>query len=80
MMCKCYSISRSPIDESNDIVSKSWIVWRHRIVVKLTAAEDLVFNFTLYNNCLTNILHAQEDPRNPNKQCLHCQQLYYSQP
>jgi len=42
MMRKCYSASRSQIDENNDIVSKSWIVYRHGIVAKLTsAAEDL---------------------------------------
>jgi len=47
MMHKCYSVSRSPIDENNDSVSKSWIVFRHGIVAKLTfgtefsAAEDL---------------------------------------
>jgi len=44
---KCYSASISPIDENNDSVSKSWIVFRHRIVAKPTfaveysAAEDL---------------------------------------
>src|SRR6218665_1909241 len=44
---KCYSASISPIDEKNDSVSKSWIVFRLRIVAKLTfaveysAAEDL---------------------------------------
>jgi len=37
-MHKCYSVSRSPIDENNDIVSKSWIIYRHGIVAKLTSA------------------------------------------
>jgi len=47
MMHKCYSVCRSTIDENNDSVSKSWIVFRHGIVAKLTssaefsAAEDL---------------------------------------
>src|SRR6218665_139020 len=46
---KCYSISRSAIDENNDSVSKSWIVFRNGIVVKFTSAaefsasEDLAF-------------------------------------
>ena len=50
MMRKCYSGSRSPIYENNDIVSKSWIVQRHGIVAKLTsavvftAADDLAFS------------------------------------
>ena len=49
MMRKCYSVSRSPMDENNDIVSKRRIVCRHGIVGKLTsavvftAAEDLAF-------------------------------------
>jgi len=49
MTCKCYSVSRSLIDESNDSVSKSWIVFSHGIVAKLTSeaefsvAEDLAF-------------------------------------
>jgi len=34
MMHKCYSVSRSPIDENNDTVSKIWIVYRHGIVAK----------------------------------------------
>ena len=47
MMRKCYSVSRSPINENNDSVSKSWVVFRHGIVAKLPsvaefcAAEDL---------------------------------------
>jgi len=46
MMRKCYCVSRSPEDENKDNVSKSWIVFRHGIVAKLTcgaefsAAED----------------------------------------
>src|SRR6218665_2996270 len=39
-MRKCYSVSRSPIDENNDSVSKSWIVFRHGIVAKLTSAAE----------------------------------------
>ena len=48
-MHKCYSVCRSPNDENNDSVSKSWIVFRHGIVAKLTSAaefsvaEDLAF-------------------------------------
>ena len=48
MMHTCYSVSRNPMDEDNDIVSRSWIAYRHGIVAKLTsaavftAAEDLV--------------------------------------
>jgi len=44
-----YSVSRSAIDENNDIVSKSWIVYHHGIVAKLTSAaaftatEDLAY-------------------------------------
>src|SRR6218665_132567 len=34
MMRKCNGVIRSPINE-NDIVSKSWIVFRHGIVAKL---------------------------------------------
>src|SRR6218665_3188055 len=37
---KCYSASISPIDENNDSVSKSWIVFRHRIVAKPTFARS----------------------------------------
>jgi len=40
MMRKFYSVRRSPIDENNDCVSKSWIVFRHGIVVKLTSAAE----------------------------------------
>jgi len=38
MMRKCYSVSRSPIDENNDTVSKNWIAYRQGIVVKFTSA------------------------------------------
>jgi len=47
MMRKCCSVRRSPIDENNYSVSKSWIVFRRGIVAKLasaaefSAAEDL---------------------------------------
>jgi len=39
MMNKCCSVSRNfrPIDENNDIVNGSWIVFRHGMVAKLTA-------------------------------------------
>ena len=44
VMRKCYSVNRSPIDENNCTVSKSWIVLHHKIVAKLTSgAEDLSF-------------------------------------
>ena len=52
MMRKCYSVNRSPIDENNDSLSKSWIVFHHGIVAKLTsaaefsAAEDLAHFYT----------------------------------
>jgi len=32
---KCYSLSRSSIDENNENVSRSWIVFRHDVVAKL---------------------------------------------
>ena len=47
MMRKCCSVSRSSMDENNESVSRSWIVFCHEIVAKLTstaensAAEDL---------------------------------------
>jgi len=50
-MLKCYSVSRSSIDEINENISRSWIVFRHGIVAKLTfvavfsATEDLAFQF-----------------------------------
>jgi len=36
-MRKCYSASRSPSDEDNDVESKSLIIYRHGIV-KLNSA------------------------------------------
>jgi len=51
MMCTCDSLSRSPIDENNDIVNKSWIVHCHGMVVTLTSAavfttaEDLAYKY-----------------------------------
>jgi len=51
MMPKFYSVRRRPIDENNDIVNKSWIVYRHGYVAKLTsvavftAAEDLAIEY-----------------------------------
>ena len=45
MMRKCYSVGKSSIDENNESLSRSWIVFRHEIVAKLLrrnfAAEDL---------------------------------------
>ena len=47
MMRECYSECRSSIDEDSENLSRSWIVFRHEIVGKLTyeaefsAAEDL---------------------------------------
>jgi len=63
MTRKCYSVSRSAIDENNDSVRKSWIVFRHEIVAKFTyaaefsTAEDLAFCFRvgghiMYQNVL----------------------------
>ena len=40
MMRKCYSVSRSPIDENNDSLSKSRIVFRHEVVAKFTSAAE----------------------------------------
>jgi len=41
MMRNCYSVSRSPIGENNESVSRNWNVFRHGIVAELTsAAED----------------------------------------
>ena len=42
MKRKCCSVSRSPIDENNDSVGKSWIVFRHGIGAKLTFAAEFV--------------------------------------
>ena len=53
MMRKWHSVRRSSIDENNDSVSKSWFVFQHGIVVKLTSAaefsdaEDLTLKITL---------------------------------
>jgi len=41
MMGKYYSVSRSSIDENNDNASRSAIVFRNRIVGKLTSAAEL---------------------------------------
>jgi len=54
----CQSVSRSCIDENNDNGSRSWIVFRHGIVAKLTSAaefyaeEDLSFYLLI---CRTDI-------------------------
>jgi len=45
MMSKCYSVSRSLIDESSDSVDRSWIVLRHGIVKKLTSAPEIQLLF-----------------------------------
>jgi len=45
MMRKCYSVSRSLIDESNDSVGRSWIVFHHGIVAKLTSAAEIQLLF-----------------------------------
>jgi len=37
---KTYSVSRSCIDENNDSVSRSWIVFHHGMVVKLTSVVE----------------------------------------
>jgi len=52
MMRKCYSEYRSSIDENSENLSRSWIVFRNKIVGKLTseaefsAAEDLALFIT----------------------------------
>jgi len=40
MMQKCYSVKRSSIDENNESVSRSWIVFCYGIVTKLTSAVE----------------------------------------
>jgi len=40
-MRKCYSV-RSPIDENNDSVSKTWIIFRNEIVAKPTSAAEFL--------------------------------------
>jgi len=40
MMRKCYNVSRSLIDENNDSLSKSMIVFRHEVVAKITFAAE----------------------------------------
>jgi len=60
-MRKCYNVSINPIDENNDIVSKSWIVYRNGIVAKL--AEDLV-NPNTNRKKLTTLTSTLTDPRN----------------
>jgi len=42
MMRKCFSVCRSLIDENNESVSRSWIVFRHGIVAKLTFAAEFL--------------------------------------
>ena len=49
MTRNCYSVSRSLIDENNESVSRSWIVFHHGNVAKLSSgtefstAEDLAY-------------------------------------
>jgi len=45
MMRKCFSVSRSLIDESNDSVGRGWIVFRHGILAKLTSAAEIQLLF-----------------------------------
>ena len=40
MMRKYYSVRRSPINENNGRVSKSFIVFHYGIVAKLTSAAE----------------------------------------
>jgi len=66
MIHKYFSVSRSLIDEINYIVSESWVVYRHGIVVKLTsatvftAAEDLAFERNVNPSycCVTRVVSA----------------------
>src|SRR6218665_2268985 len=51
---KCYSVSRSPIDENNDSVSKSWIVIRHGIVAKLLRRNFPPQKIYPYRKALSN--------------------------
>ena len=53
MIRKCQSESRSPIDENNDTVSKSWIVYRQGFATKLTYAAVYTKN-TAANQTYTN--------------------------
>jgi len=57
MMHKCYivGLSRRLIDESNDSVSKSWIVYRHGIVAKLTSAA---VNTTAEDLTIVDLIHV----------------------
>jgi len=48
-MRKCNSVSRSSIDESDESVSRSRIVFRHEIVVKLTCGESYFCGVALLN-------------------------------
>jgi len=45
MMRECYSVSRSLIDENNGSVDRSWIVFHHGIVAKLTSAAEIQLIF-----------------------------------
>jgi len=40
MMHKGYNVSRNSIDENNNSVSRSWIVFRHGTVAKFTYAAE----------------------------------------
>src|SRR6218665_2505789 len=45
LMRECYSVSRSLIDENNGNVGRSWIVFHHRIVPKVTSAAEMQLLF-----------------------------------
>jgi len=58
VMRKCDSVSRIPIDENNDSVSKSWIVYRHAV---FTAAEDLATeDLAIFFRRIVNFHHNSE--------------------
>src|SRR6218665_1409611 len=63
MMRKYFSASRNSIDDTNESISRSWIVFRHGIVANLTfaaefsAAEDLGISIQeLSSFSLSNVL------------------------
>src|SRR6218665_1639392 len=56
MKRKCYSVSRNAIDENNNSVSKSWIIFLRAIVAKFTSAAE--FSAAGYL-AITKISHKQ---------------------
>src|SRR6218665_215692 len=56
MMRKCYSVSRSPINENDDIKSTSWIVYHHGIVAKLTSVAVFEYFSGVFNFCVPQLL------------------------